>query len=264
MTGRAPGRRAAAALVLLAATVFSALACGRDERIRVVRYSPDEVFPLTGYVGYQIDIEFESGESFVGLGAGDIESLAFAAQGEHLFLKPRAAAVETNLTVITTRRSYQFAYSVSAQAPDATQAGVIYVLRFTYPPGPESSTAALEHGLAGAAASRAHNFNYGYCGSPALRPTGAWDDGVQTHLSFAARQELPAIFARNEDGSESLVNFHIEAGEVIVHHLGRKFLVRRGRLSGSIVNLGFAGGGERLDSGTLAPQVQRLIKEERP
>ena len=255
---------ARAALLLLAAAFLSSLACGRDERIRVVRYSPDEVFPLTGYVGYQIDLEFESGESFVGLGAGDIQSLAFAAQGAHLFLKPRAAAVATNLTVITTRRSYQFAYSVSAQPPDATQAGVLYVLRFTYPPGGESETTALEHGLAGASASRAHNFNYGYCGSPALRPSAAWDDGVQTHLSFAARQELPAIFARNDDGSESLVNFHIEAGEVIVHHLGRQLLVRRGRLSGSIVNLGFAGAGERLESGTLAPHVQRLTKGQHP
>ena len=70
-------------------------------RIRLARYAADEVYRLRGFVGYQIDLEFEAGESFVGLGAGDLESLTFAAQANHLFLKPRAAGVDTNLTVLT-------------------------------------------------------------------------------------------------------------------------------------------------------------------
>ena len=78
-----------------------------DTRIRTVVYAVDEVYRLRGYVGYQIDLEFEAGESFVGLGAGDVESLSFGAEGSHLFLKPRAAGVATNLTVITNRRTYQ-------------------------------------------------------------------------------------------------------------------------------------------------------------
>ena len=48
---------------------------------------------------------------------------------------------------------------------------------------------------------------------------------------------------RNDDGSESLVNFSIEAGEVIVHRVARQFVVRRGQLRGCIVNQRFAGGG---------------------
>src|ERR1700722_8555068 len=60
-----------------------------DSRLRSVIYSVDEVYRLRGYAGYQIDLEFEAGESFVGLGAGDIEALAFVAQGNHLFIKPR-------------------------------------------------------------------------------------------------------------------------------------------------------------------------------
>jgi len=67
----------------------------------------------------------------------------------------------------------------------------------------------------------------------------AWDDGVQTRLRFGPRQDLPAIFVRNDDGSESLVNFSIDAGELIVHRVGRQFMVRRGRLSGCIVNEDF-------------------------
>ena len=87
---------------------------------------------------------------------------------------------------------------------------------------------------------------------------------MQTHLRFGARQELPAIFAYNEDGSESLVNFTVAADELIVHKVTRRFIVRRGRLSGCIVNQRFAGGGDELGSGTLTPAVRRLTRGTSP
>jgi type IV secretion system protein VirB9 len=202
----------------------------------------------------------------VGLGAGDLESLSFAAQDNHLFLKPRAAEVDTNLTVLTTRRTYQFDYSASTQRPDPTQGDVIYALRFTYPapPAPQGAADNLERRLSNAADARARNLAYGYRGSAALKPLSAWDNGVQTRLRFGPRRELPAIFVRNDDGSESLVNFTIEQGDVIVHRVGRQFIVRRGRLSGCIVNEDFTGAGERLESGTVTPAVERVTRGVRP
>ena len=237
-----------------------------DLRMRVSAYAADEIYRLKGYVGYQIDLQFEPGESFVGLGAGDLESLGFAAQDNHLFLKPRAAQVDTNLTVLTTRRTYQFDYTASAQRPDPALGDVIYALRFTYaaPPASERASDILERRLSSAADTRTRNLAYGYRGSPALKPMSAWDDGVQTRLRFGPRQDLPAIFVRNDDGSESLVNFTIDAGELIVHRVGRQFMVRRGRLSGCIVNEDFTGAGERLESGTVAPAVERVTRGVRP
>ncbi len=87
---------------------------------------------------------------------------------------------------------------------------------------------------------------------------------MQTHVRFAARRELPAIFVRNDDGSESLVNFSIDADEVIVHRVARQFVVRRGRLRGCIVNEHFSGSGERLRSGTITPAVERAIRAAPP
>lgn len=233
-----------------------------DARLRLIPYTAERVYRLTGYVGYQIDLQFEAGEHFVGLGAGDLASLAFAAEENHLFLKPRAAQVETNLTVLTTRRSYQFDYSATARRPDPALGDVIYALRFTYPAPPATQAAAdgLERRLAQAAAERTHNLAYGYRGSGELKPESAWDDGVQTHVRFAARRELPAMFVRNDDGSESLVNFSIDADEVIVHRVARQFVVRRGGLRGCIVNEHFSGSGERLRSGTITPAVERAIR----
>jgi type IV secretion system protein VirB9 len=236
-----------------------------DERIRVFAYGADEVYRLKGYVGYQIDVEFEAGETFVGLGTGDLDSLTFAAQDNHLFLKPKAGNVDTNLTVLTTRRAYHFDYAVSDHRPDSTFGDVIYVLRFTYPSLTANHVAeVIERQLSNSGRTRWHNSNYSYRGSAQLKPESVWDDSVQTRLRFGSQRELPAIFARNDDGSESLVNFTIDAGEVVVHRVSRHFVVRRGGLEGCIVNAGFTGEGERLESGTVAPGVERMTKGARP
>jgi type IV secretion system protein VirB9 len=240
-------------------SALAAVAGSPDTRIRALPYAADEVYRLKGYVGYQIDLEFEPGETFVGLGTGDLDSLTFAAEENHLFLKPRAGGIDTNLTVLTTRRAYHFDYSASERRPDPALGDVVYVLRFSYPQLGNGAER-IEQRLAGAAGQRRHNLNYGYCGSAQLKPESAWDDGIATRLRFGSQQELPAVFVRNDDGSESLVNFAMEGGELVVQRVARRFILRRGRLVGCIVNQGFTGSGERLDSGTVAPAVQRVTR----
>jgi type IV secretion system protein VirB9 len=234
-----------------------------DSRIRSIPYSADEVYRLTGFVGYQTDLEFEPGESFLGLGAGDIEGISFVAQDNHLFLKPKAAKVGTNLTILTSRRAYHVDYSASADRPDATEP-VTYVLRFVYPPVVKNeadiTTKTFEH----AEAARPRNIDYWFCGSPSLQPVAASDDGVHTRLTFAAKAEQPAIFILNEDGTESLLNFSLEEGDVIVHRVARRLILRRGNLAGCVVNKGYVGGGDRLKSNTVSEQVEREVRGVRP
>ncbi|HEY6922422.1 MAG TPA: TrbG/VirB9 family P-type conjugative transfer protein [Steroidobacteraceae bacterium] len=237
-----------------------------DSRIRLATYSDDRVYRLVGYVGYQIDLEFESDESFLGLGAGDVEGLSFASQGNHLFLKPKASKVSTNITVLTNRREYHFDYTASTDHPDPREPDVTYVLRFSYarPPAPADPSARIERQLDEGIAQRSRNLDYWYCGTANLEPVSASDDGVHTRLRFGAHTELPAIFVRNDDGSESLLNFDMEKGEVVIHRVAHRFVLRRGLLRGCIVNKSFTGGGERLDSGTVAPSVERVTRGGRP
>jgi type IV secretion system protein VirB9 len=88
----------------------------------------------------------------------------------------------------------------------------------------------------------------------------ASDDGVHTRLRFAANADLPAIFVRNDDDSESLLNFSMDAGDVVIHRVARRFVLRRGIVTGCIVNRGYVGGGTRLESGTVAPGVERRVQ----
>jgi type IV secretion system protein VirB9 len=236
-----------------------------DSRIRATPYDAEQVYRLRGYVGYQIDLEFEAGETFVGLGAGDIEGLAYFGEDNHLFLKPKAARVATNLTVLTNRRHYQFDYTALAQRPNAGDADVIYALRFSYPPPPaiqpqETLARNIDRELAAASDHRPRNIDYWYCGDASIRPVQASDDGVHTRLRFAANADLPAVFVRNDDDTEALLNYSMDDGDVIIHRVARRFIIRRGKLVGCIVNKGFSGGGLRLDSGTVAPQVERRVQ----
>jgi len=237
-----------------------------DSRVRVAAYVSDEVYRLRGYAGYQIDLEFEPGETFLGLGTGDIASLTFAAQENHLFLKPRTTGVSTNLTVLTSRRAYHFDYAATARRPDPDDQDIIYVLRFTYPAPPRAAAqdeAELSRRLSDADRA-ARNLDYWYCGSPDLKPVAAWDDGVQTHLRFGLRQELPAIFLRNDDGTESLVNFTVDGSGMIVHRVSRRLIVRRGKLSGCVVNASFDSTRGHALSGTVAPGVERHLRGAHP
>ncbi len=251
-------RMLAVLLIAICAAVPGVQAGGVDSRLQAVEYSADEVYPLRGQVGFQIDLQFEAGETFIGLGAGDLAGLGFFAQDNHLFLKPKAARVVTNLTVLTNRRHYQFDYSTVSHTEV-----IMYALRFRYPPlaaAPGASAARqIEAALAAGSVTRTRNTDYWYCGADSLMPVAAWDDGVQTRLRFAARAEQPAIFVRNDDDSESLLNFSMEGAEVVVQRLAHRLILRRGKLRGCIVNKGFHGAGERLDSGTIASGVERAL-----
>jgi type IV secretion system protein VirB9 len=232
-----------------------------DGRIRYAPYSGDQVYRVRGFVGYQIDFECES---FVGLGAGDLEGISYFGTENHLFLKPKAAKVATNLTVLTNRRRYQIDYTAVAQRPGTADSDVMFAVRFTYPPNParaqaEQAAERIDSALTDASAKRPRNVDYWYCGSPTLKPVAASDDGVHTRLRFAANAELPAIFVRNADATESLLNFSMDSGDVVVHRVARQLILRRGKLAGCVVNQGFTGAGLRLDSGTVTPDVQRTV-----
>lgn len=154
-----------------------------DARVRTAAYSADQVYRLKGFVGYQTDLEFESGEAFVGLGAGDIEGISFVAQDNHLFIKPKVAKVGTNLTILTSQRTYQLDYSATAAHPDAS-AQVIFALRFTYAP---RANAKEGRGAFHSDERQARNLNYWFCGDPSIAPIAASDDGVHTRLRFAPK-----------------------------------------------------------------------------
>lgn len=235
-----------------------------DGRIRFARYDADEVYRLTGVVGYAIELVFEEGEKFVGQGGGDLEGVGIDAHDRFVLLKPRAVVVATNVVIYTDKRAYRFDYSVVERA---TKDELVYALKFQYVaavaggPTPEQQ---VGERLAAAETVRARNVDYWFCGHPSLRPAAASDDGVHTRLTFGDRVEVPAVFVLNEDDSESLLNFSMDGGDLVIHRVAQRLVLRRGKLVGCVVNKGYAGSGARLESGTVAPDVERSDRVNAP
>ena len=241
----------------------------RDERIRTVVYVPGEVYRLQGFAGYAIHVEFAAGETFEGLGAGDMEAVSFVAQSNHLFLKPKVARVATNLTLLTNRRTYFLDYTVTGHRPDPQSHTLVYSLSFVYPEDTvHEALAVAEARTVNAAlvtpAPRPVNDHYSFCGARSLRPSSASDDGISTRLVFPPRVDLPAVFLRNDDGSTSLVNFTVQGDGIMIHRVAKAFVLKRGKLSGCVINQHFEGGGASLDSGTISATVERKGRGESP
>jgi type IV secretion system protein VirB9 len=251
-----------------------------DPRLRVVEYHPDRVLPLTTFVGFHVHLAFAADERFVSIGAGDTASFDVGAESNHLLLKPKLPTAGTNLTILTNRRVYFIDYRALARAPRSEEA--VYSIEFRYPAvsaaaqdaafdaGSETGDVAVTATRAGGGAAErsdidaalatpapALNHNYWYCGSAALRPTTAADDGVQLRLGFSARTELPAIYVGTADGAESLVNTHVENDTLVVHRLAPQFILRRGRLVGCIVDRNERMRIRRAGSGTVNEGVRR-------
>ena len=120
-----------AILAILIATGTSALAGdgGPDRRIRYVTYDPDAVVPVDAVVGIVTHIVLEPGESYVTHAFGDGKAWDFAAKANHCFLKAVATNADSNLTIVTDRRSYHFSLRLLAD-PDAAPT---FEIAFRYP-----------------------------------------------------------------------------------------------------------------------------------
>ena len=230
-----------------------------DSRVRLVQYDANAVVPIVAFMGYHIHFAFAPDEYFTTLGAGNTAALDVASEGNHLLLKPKQAMNGTNLTLITTKHVYYLDFKVLARAPKPSEA--VYSVVFQYPSAPialgedHSRDASITLNTLPAISNR----DYWYCGSPELRPVSAVDDGTQMRLTFAPQAEIPALYIHNPDGSESLVNSHVEEDTVIIHHLAAQLVLRRGPLVGCVVNKADTPPQQRAVSGTLLHAIKRVV-----
>ncbi len=258
------GSMRAVCVLLLGALCQGSNAETVDGRLRTVEFRPHRVVELTAFVGYHVNVEFAADERFVSLGAGNTAAIDIGAQANHLLIKPRIPVAATNLTVITNRRTYYFDYRALARKPRPDEA--TYAIEFAYP---TANAVESRFGVDAPSADARladrpviRNVDYWYCGSDALQPRSAADDGIQLRLTFGPGVRLPAIYEAANDGTESLVNTHIEEDVVYIHHLAARFILRRGSEVGCVVNRLASADTRRPVAGTVDDGTARSIREE--
>lgn len=203
-----------------------------DQRIRQVTYNPSEVYEVTGSYRLTTTIEFERGETVQYLTLGDTIAWQAHPMAHRVHLKPVEPRAVTNLTVVTDRRAYYFRLTSNSPKDklDAT-----YLLRFNYVSKPEISVnpaavyKSIAEAKADAGAERAlRNCNYSVAGSRSIKLVRACDDGVFTYLEFAPEASLPAFFAVEADGAESVVNYRMEGKYVVIERMAGLYTLRDG------------------------------------
>lgn len=200
-----------------------------DSRIKTFTYHETEVYQLKGHYGFSTVIEFSPRERIETVSMGDSEAwqvLPTKSRPNILLIKPLEENAQTNMTVMTTKRIYTFdltaSKAVSHRSPE-----LAFRIRFVYPEETDlelanfgSMTSAHYDPLQGTDGSD-WNFDYSYSGDKRLRPKRAFDDGVFTYFQFEDFEVMPAIFAVDEKGNESLVNYNIQGDYLVVTGLER-------------------------------------------
>ncbi len=222
----------------------------QDSRIREVIYSDGQVYRVVGVFRSATQIVFSPGESVEHVALGDTISWEVAPAENSLFIKPRELAGSTNLIVMTRsnsgNRTYTFELSARRGGIGVWSADTFFKVVFRYPREEEASaqaaatqtaysqSVALQSGAIRSALDLGviegkRNLNYSVQGSSSIQPSEITDNGQFTALRFPNQRELPAFFAVNPDGSESIVPFDVRDEFIVIHGVFGELRLRRGK-----------------------------------
>ncbi len=195
---------------------------GTDPLQQSVLYADDQTVILETAPGFQLAIEFEDGEKVASAAAGNTAAwqIAAPAGASTMFVRPQPGAPTTNLSVITSRRRYSF---LLVAADKMTSAQPLTV-RFTYPASvPVVPAAVAEPEPTKPAGS------WRVTGDRLLRPSLIWDDGRRTYLDWPEELELPAVFAIDGRGAETLVNGYMRGNRFVIDTVFSRLVFRLDR-----------------------------------
>lgn len=198
------------------------VASGSDPMQQTVQFAADQTVVLEAAPGFQLTVEFADDEKIRSAAAGDASAWQISApqNSNHLFVRPSPGAPTTNLTVVTNRHTYYF---LLASIEKMTSQNALSV-RFVYPQvAAETVKPAVE-------IPQKSSGNYRVTGASQLRPSLIWDDGQKTYLDWPEDAELPAIFAVDVQGNETLVNGYVRQGKFVIDAVYPRLLFRLDRL----------------------------------
>lgn len=234
---------ALAAMPLLLAGLAAPRPALADARLSQVMYDEARVFRLEGKLNVQASIIFGEDEVIENVAIGNSQTWQVTPnkRANILFVKPLEPRATTNLTVVTSKRTYLFDLVASPAARP------VYVLRFDYPPEPQKPADA-QLAAAGAAAAPADaapvvdpgdlNFAWTGEGDKKLLPRQTFDDGNATFLTWPEGTAVPAILVTNADGEEGPVNFTVREDVIVIEGVPRTIVLRSGKDSATLVNTG--------------------------
>lgn len=249
-----------------------------DARVRFVDYRPYQVVRVTGLLRHSIQIEFAPDEEILQAAIGNTVAWEAAPVGHILFLKPREHQEPTNMSVVTqrpdgTKRSYQFELA-SRDADLKGQPPPFFLVKYQYPSDEaakrKAEAAALteaakakdaERALAASETEGPRNGHYTVQGAASFEPHTVYDNGKITTFVFPENMVIPAIYLVQGDGTESLIAKTVSGGDVRVHAIAAKFVLRQGDEVLCLFNEAYVPEGLATGTLTTSPAVERLTRD---
>lgn len=205
-----------------------------DSRVKTLVYNENDVYSLLTHYGYQSNIEFHPKERIQTVVLGDRVNWQVIPSGRRLFIRPQEENLHTNMTVVTSERSYQFDLRSNGGGALKGDEELVYVVRFYYPQEdarnlpavyasqvPPMQTPPVMPALS-------INYRYSFTGPDQLAPRKIYDDGQSTFLLLARQpqkaalvmadgQEIPVPLMRLADGSSRIDRV---APRIVLHYNG--------------------------------------------
>ena len=210
----------------------SARPLGVERRIKIINYMPNTVFKFTGHYLFQSIIEFALDEEIQSISMGTSAAWQMVPTGNRIFIKPIEDDATTNMTVITNKRMYFFEMHAE-EAEGVSDANISFIVKFLYPEDSSFNSIKQVQSSSGPDLTKPELYNFSYTVSGAsvnIEPLQVFDDGRFTYMKFHdVNAEIPAIFGVDKQGNESLVNFRVRYGYVVVEKVGAKFTLRHGK-----------------------------------
>ena len=222
-----------AAMVAFSSNAFAvqeSLPIATDSRIRIVPYDPNDVFKFVGHFGFQSSIEFATDESIKTISIGDSLAWQVVPEGNRLFLKPVEENPQTNMTVVTNKRVYQFELQ-GKHSNGIRDADMIFVMRFTYPGDNDVTFVNKSNVTAPEVSANPAKYNQAYkiSGPERISPIRIFDDGEFTYFQFRdVNADIPAFFFVDSDGKEAIINFRTVGEYIVVERVAARFTLRHG------------------------------------
>lgn len=211
-----------------------------DTRLVTFEYDPENTYLVLSKPRAQTHIKIPDGETIETVIAGDTASWDFTASknNKNLFIKPKYDDIQTPLTIITTKRTYQiYARSTGENRKWYQQVSWEIAKGFVVD---NSSNEAVESEPPVRLGKQPQqdkfqlnpekvNYKYSVTGSAKFKPTQVFDDGKMIWVKMPdAMVELPAFFAK-EGRDLVLINYVVRGKFVVVQQLVDKLVLKIGK-----------------------------------
>lgn len=210
---------------------IKAIPLAHDTRFKVFTFVENGVYEIIALYDNTTYIEFESDEIVSSVINPKDNAWQMLPQQNKLFFKPIASEANTQITVITNKRTYFF--EMYAKEPEeSSEEDSTFYYQFRYLSTDEQKTIRIY------ARSllpnielepEKYNFNYTVTGHNSIFPVKIFDDGEFTYFEFKDKGGvLPAMFLVDSNNYESIVNFRMVGSYLVVEAVSEKFTLRNG------------------------------------